>query len=122
VVVLVVDDDPSVGRALVRDLTALGRQAVCVTTPLDAIKYLQSALSRVEVALVDYDLNTSDGLDLLDFLNKDYPAVRRVLMSGCVGLELLDQACESGHAHTAFAKPWDRERLTQVLGQVLAGI
>jgi DNA-binding NtrC family response regulator len=122
VVVLVVDDDPSVGRALVRDLAALGRQAVCVTTPLDAIKYLQSSLSRVEVALVDYDLNTADGLDLLDFLNKEYPAVRRVLMSGCVGLELLDQACESGQAHTAFAKPWDRERLSQVLAQVLAGI
>jgi DNA-binding NtrC family response regulator len=121
VVVLVVDDDPGVGRALVRDLAALGRQAVCVTTPLDAIKVLQSTPSRVEVALVDFDLNTSDGLDLLSFLTKEYPAVRRVLMSGCVGLEVLDRACETGHAHTAFAKPWDRERLSQVLGQVLAG-
>ena len=32
------------------------------------------------------------------------------------------KACESGQAHTAFAKPWDRERLTLVLNQVLVGI
>jgi DNA-binding NtrC family response regulator len=121
VVVLVVDDSEGVGRAMVRDLRALGRQGVWVTNPLDAIKYLQTPLSRVEVAIVDFDLNTSDGLDVLAFLAKDYPAVRRVLMSGCVSVEVLDRACASGQAHTAFAKPWDRARLSEVLALTLAG-
>lgn len=120
-VVLVVDDSEGVGRAMVRDLRALGRQGVWVTNPLDAIKYLQTPLSRVEVAIVDFDLNTSDGLDVLAFLAKDYPAVRRVLMSGCVSNEVLDRACASGQAHTAFAKPWDRARLSEVLALTLAG-
>jgi DNA-binding NtrC family response regulator len=121
VVVLVVDDSEGVGRAMVRDLRALGRQGVWVTNPLDAIKYLQTPLSRVEVAIVDFDLNTSDGLDVLAFLAKDYPSVRRVLMSGCVSVEVLDRACASGQAHTAFAKPWDRTRLSEVLALTLAG-
>ena len=120
-VVLVVDDSEGVGRAMVRDLRALGRQGVWVTNPLDAIKYLQAPLSRVEVAIVDFDLNTSDGLDVLAFLAQDYPAVRRVLMSGCVSNEVLDRACASGQAHTAFAKPWDRVRLSEVLALTLAG-
>ncbi len=120
-VVLVVDDSEGVGRAMVRDLRALGRQGVWVTNPLDAIKYLQAPLSRVEVAIVDFDLNTSDGLDVLAFLAQDYPAVRRVLMSGCVSNEVLDRACASGQAHTAFAKPWDRARLSEVLALTLAG-
>src|SRR5688572_22197486 len=106
---------------MVRDLRVLGRQAVAVTTPLDAIKYLQSPLARVEVAIVDYDLNTADGRDVLAFLANDYPAVRRVLMSGCVSPEVLDRACASGQAHTAFAKPWDRARLADVLALTLAG-
>ena len=121
-VVLVVDDSEGVGRAMVRDLRALGRQAVWVTNPLDAIKYLQTPLARVEVAIVDFDLNTSDGLDVLAFLANDYPSVRRVLMSGCVSPEVLDRACASGQAHTAFAKPWDRARLSEVLALTLAGI
>jgi DNA-binding NtrC family response regulator len=120
-VVLVVDDNETVGRALVRDLRMLGRQAVFVTTPLDAIKYLQSDLSRVEVAMVDFDLLTSDGLQVLSFLEKEYPGVRRVLMSGCVGAPVLERAEISGFAEATFEKPWDRERLSKILSDLQIG-
>lgn len=114
-VVLVVDDDPAVRRALVRDLSVLGCDVLAAASPLEAVNVLNDSDAAVGIVIVDLCLGPSDGLDLVDWLAGERPEVRRVLMSGRVEPWQLEFASRSGLAQGWIRKPWERQDLVRAV-------
>ena len=113
-VVLVVDDNSRTCYSLVQDLLRVGRKAIAVTTPLDAIEWLLDGGSHFDTALVDVMLGNAEGVDLLNFLADEYPEVRRVLMSDPLRSPQLERARQLTQPHAVLSKPWSAEQLAQV--------
>jgi CheY-like chemotaxis protein len=113
-VVLVVDESTRTCFTLVQDLLRVGRKAIAVTTPLDAIEWLLDGGSYFDIALVDVVLGNADGCDLLNFLADEYPEVRRVVMSDRLRSGQLDRAHQIAQPHAVLHKPWNVEQLAQI--------
>lgn len=113
-VVLVVDDSTRACFTLVQDLHRVGRKAIAVTTPLDAIEWLLDGASHIDIALVDVVLGNADGCDLLNFLADEYPKVRRVVMSDRLRAGQLDRSHEIAPPHAVLHKPYNVEQLAQI--------
>jgi CheY-like chemotaxis protein len=114
-VILVVDDSAATCHNLVRDLMQVGRQAIAVTTPLDAIEWLLDGGSHFDVALVDVLLNNASGCDLLSFLAEEYPEIRRVVMSDPMRGLQAEKAQRLAQPHGVLHKPWDHDTLMHAL-------
>jgi CheY-like chemotaxis protein len=112
--VLVVDDSLLVREALARELRCFGWEAACVSTPLDALAFLERPESRIRVALVDH-AGLGSGPALLSFLAAEKPTIRRVLMSDA-GRPLPDALAGPARADAVLPKPWDREALARTMG------
>jgi CheY-like chemotaxis protein len=112
--VLVVDESTRACFAMVQALQKVGRKAIAVTTPLDAIEWLLDGGSHFDVALVDIVQGQSDGCDLLSFLADEYPEVRRVLISDTMRTTQLDRLRELTQPHAVLAKPCSVEQLAQL--------
>jgi CheY-like chemotaxis protein len=113
--VLVVDDSPGVLKVLTREVSRLGRTAVCFESPEQAVTFLLDPEVQIDRAIVDLNLGLHDGIDLLDFLARKRPGVRRVLTSGAVGPSILEQHRLEGKAHAVLPKPWDLSTLAAAL-------
>jgi len=113
--VLVVDDSLGICRALKRDLKSFGCRTVYAVTTVDAIMLLLDPQVHIETAVVDLFLGPDDGLEILDFLARWYPDIRRVLISGQVRIEQLELARDSGRVQAILKKPWSRGDLAGAL-------
>jgi CheY-like chemotaxis protein len=113
--VLVIDDEETIRTALVREMRRLGRPVMVAATPLEAVRALQDETNSIDVALVDLGLGTADGLDIVEHVAAEYPAVRRVVMSG-QRIEDLETAVAGGRAHALLRKPWTRATLEMAVG------
>ncbi|HET6344087.1 MAG TPA: PilZ domain-containing protein [Myxococcota bacterium] len=115
-VVLVVDHSTHTCLNLVQDLGRVGRKAIAVTTPLDAIEWLLDGGSHIDTALVDIVMGQSDGCDLLSFLADEYPGVRRVVISDPMRAFQLERARQLTSPHAVLSKPWNVDQLAQIFG------
>jgi len=114
--VLVVQDSAELSERLRSDLASLGRRVHVATTPLDAIRWLEDPVERVDVAFVDVSAGDVDGLGLMRFLHEEHPTVRRVLVQGAVRPSVADLMETSKVVHRVLAEPWDKTALTEALG------
>ena len=117
---LVVDDCVNTRRALERDLRAIGVSTVLAAMPLDALRILSDQNLAINLAIVDLKLGPADGVQLLKYLEKQHPTVRRVLISGQQRTCQLELAVKFGHAHAVLPKPWKRDHLKEVIGRLFA--
>jgi CheY-like chemotaxis protein len=109
---LVVDDSPEICAALRRELARLGHTVVAVDSVEAAIGLFERD-NQLSVALVDLFLVDDDGRDLLAYLARERPGVRRVLMSGELALSRVPQAEKL--AQGLLVKPWTRLALAEAL-------
>ena len=118
-VVLVVDDEESVRRAIVRMLSGAGYELLEAADGREAVKRYLERSSPPDLVLLDLDMPVLDGVRTLALLRKLDPGVRVV---ACGGLaegrreELLDLG-----AIGVLQKPFDAEDLTRVVGEGLGG-
>ncbi len=115
--ILVVDDDNAARDGLEQDLRALGHEAVCVATPLDALGWLARPNTKIATVLVDVTPGPLLGLDVLDFVTENHPQIQRVVMASETRPFRLDLALRSGRAHKVLSKPWNRNQLAEAFGQ-----
>jgi hypothetical protein len=116
--VLVLAPDDESRDALETDLRALGLEPVGVSTPLEALAWLERPGNRITTALVDVSPGGPVGLDVLEFLGEHYPTIQRVVMADEGRPFRLDLALSSGRAHRVLRKPWDRRRLAEAMGSL----
>jgi ActR/RegA family two-component response regulator len=114
--VLLFDESGADRHALDQTLAALDRRTFHASTILDALPLLQDPYARVEVALVDWLVSETSGLDVLAFLAEEFANVRRVLMVRDADASAVRIARSSGHAQAILIKPAQPTDLATAIG------
>jgi DNA-binding NtrC family response regulator len=103
-VVLVVDDEPLLLRALARILRPGGHRVELAETPSAAWSTL--ADPELDVVLLDLRLGAASGLELLDRIKSERPEVEVVVMTGHATIESAVDCMRQG-AFDYLEKPFD---------------
>ncbi|OHC66448.1 MAG: hypothetical protein A3H93_16745 [Rhodocyclales bacterium RIFCSPLOWO2_02_FULL_63_24] len=123
---LLVDDEPSLLKALVRELS-LGGRVTGGAHPLFEIIDTTSAATALELArnrcpdlvIADYAMLQMDGIELLHQLRQVCPRCVRILMSGHANPEILMNAINIAGVYHFIGKPWEASALRAVIAEAL---
>jgi two-component system response regulator HydG len=102
--VLVVDDEPTLLRALEALLKKKGYDVVGLDSPIQATQKL--AAEDFDVALLDIKMPQLSGLELLNAVKHRRPEIEVIMMTGHATVETALQAVKSG-AYDYLTKPFD---------------
>ncbi|MFD7709647.1 FAD-dependent oxidoreductase [Streptomyces sp. NPDC059786] len=126
-VILTVDDDPGVSRAVARDLRRRYGDAHRIVraesgeTALDALRELKLRGEQVAVILADYRMPQMNGIEFLEQALDVYPGARRVLLTAYADTSAAIDAINVIDLDHYLLKPWDppEEKLYPVLDDLL---
>ncbi|MDQ0785354.1 thioredoxin reductase (NADPH) [Streptomyces sp. B3I7] len=127
-VILTVDDDPGVSRAVARDLRRRYGESHRVVraesgeTALDALRELKLRGDQVAVILADYRMPRMNGIEFLEHAMDIHPGARRVLLTAYADTNAAIDAINVIDLDHYLLKPWDppEEKLYPVLDDLLA--
>jgi thioredoxin reductase (NADPH) len=126
-VLLTVDDDPEVLRAVERDLRRkYGNQyrvmrANSGETALDALRQLRLRNEPVALMLVDQRMPRMSGVEFIEQANSIYPEAKRALLTAYADTEAAIGAINKARVDYFLLKPWDppEENFYPVLDDLL---
>lgn len=127
-VVLAVDDDPQVLRAVRRDLRrsySRDYRVITVSSAAEALEVLDDLVTRKEepaLLLSDQRMPETSGVDFLRRSLMLFPEARRVLLTAYADTDAAIAAINEARLDHYLMKPWDppEERLYPVLDDLLA--
>jgi thioredoxin reductase (NADPH) len=112
-ILLTVDDDPSVSRAVARDLRRrYGQQFRVVRADsgmdaLDALREIKLRGDAVAAILADYRMPQMDGIEFLEQAMDLFPHARRALLTAYADTDAAIQAINVVDVDHYLLKPWD---------------
>ncbi len=119
--ILVIDDDPSVGHSLALLLKQHGRRARTAAGPDEALALV--AAQRFDLALCDMnfsgDTGGREGLELLARLRAAAPALPVILITAWGSIELAVEGMKAG-ATDFITKPWNNDVLVRSVETALS--
>src|SRR3712207_4516071 len=126
-VLLSVDDDPGVSRAVARDLRRhYGEdfrvlRASSGAEALDALRELKVRGDTVAVLLADYRMPEMNGIQFLEKAMDLFPRARRALLTAYADTDAAIQAINLVDVDSYLLKPWDppEEKLYPVVDSML---
>ncbi|SOD90527.1 FAD-dependent oxidoreductase [Streptomyces sp. Ag109_G2-15] len=126
-VILTVDDDPGVSRAVARDLRRRYGASYRIVraesgeSALEALRELKLRGDLVAVILADYRMPQMNGIDFLEQALDVYPGARRVLLTAYADTSAAIDAINVVDLDHYLLKPWDppEEKLYPVLDDLL---
>jgi thioredoxin reductase (NADPH) len=126
-VLLTVDDDPEVLKALERDLRQHYADRFRVmransgAAALGALEQLRDRQTPVALLLVDQRMPQMSGVELLEKAMRLYPTARRVLLTAYADTDAAIRAINSARLDYYLLKPWDppADRLYPMLDDLL---
>ncbi len=116
--VLVVDDDPIVRRALALAMSSIGYHVAEAQSGTDAVEIYREHKSELRVVLLDMVMPTMNGRATYLALREIDPDVRVILMSGYTLNEEVQEILDLG-VKAFVSKPYSIETLARALAQVL---
>ncbi len=111
--VLVVDDDPGIGKVLRISLGLAGFEVITTTSGLEAIRLIQT--ENPDLVLLDVVLDDATGLEVLDRV-RSFSRVPVIMFTGRA--EIASLAAQIG-ADDSIAKPFDADLLLEKIRQSL---
>ncbi|MGH3167403.1 MAG: FAD-dependent oxidoreductase, partial [Trebonia sp.] len=126
-VIMTVDDDPGVSRAVARDLRRrYGEQnriirAESAADGLDALKQMKLRGEQAAVILADYRMPRMNGIEFLEEAMDIYPVARRVLLTAYADTGAAIDAINIVDLDHYLLKPWDppEEKLYPVVDDLM---
>ncbi|GAA0918949.1 FAD-dependent oxidoreductase [Streptomyces thermoalcalitolerans] len=126
-VIMTVDDDPGVSRAVARDLRRRYGASYRIVraesgeSALDALRELKLRGDLVAVILADYRMPRMNGIEFLEQALDVYPDARRVLLTAYADTNAAIDAINVVDLDHYLLKPWDppEEKLYPVLDDLL---
>jgi DNA-binding NtrC family response regulator len=118
--ILVVDDEESLLRILVRFLSGLGHHVITATNGADALTLLEDG--SADLLITDVNLPQVDGIQILRTLSERGMRVPVIAMSGggTFDKSLLLGSAELLGALETLEKPFELDALRQLIDSVLA--
>jgi len=114
--VLVVDDEPYVGSMLRDVLTDLGYAVKHAGGGVEGLQLI--SLFEPDAVLLDLKMPGMSGLEVLDYLRRDYPELPVVMLSGSEDATLA-RATLRGGAFDYIQKPCDIAALARVVAAAI---
>jgi thioredoxin reductase (NADPH) len=127
-VIMTVDDDPGVSRAVARDLRRrYGEQnrivrAESAADGLDALQQMKLRGEQAAVILADYRMPRMNGIEFLEQAMDIYPVARRVLLTAYADTGAAIDAINIVDLDHYLLKPWDppEEKLYPVVDDLMS--
>ncbi|MDC7235557.1 MAG: response regulator [Spirochaetales bacterium] len=118
--VLIVEDEPPILNSLCRNIEKSHEQFEIAGTAFDgqeAIDFLQSRDTPVDVLITDIHMPVVNGLELLEYVQSRYPRMITLVLSGFQDFHYAKEAFKSG-IHDYMLKPIDKKALKKQLSDV----
>jgi DNA-binding NtrC family response regulator len=110
--VLLLDDEPIVGRRLKPALAKLGCQVEVYEDPKEAMQRLQE--KQFHIVVTDIRMEDIDGMQVLEFVRQRWPETKVIMITGYAMMDLAREAMDKG-AFDFIAKPFKPDDLRRVI-------
>jgi DNA-binding NtrC family response regulator len=112
--VMVIDDEPIVGKSLQLALRRIGCAVDIYQDPAAALERLD--VKRYDIVVTDVVMGDIDGIQVLDRVMQHSPHTKVIIMTAFAMMEMARKAMEKG-AFDFIAKPFDAEEIRRVVGR-----
>ncbi|WAM32672.1 response regulator [Caldicellulosiruptor naganoensis] len=82
----------------------------------EALKIMEE--SHIDLIISDMRMPNISGFELLKIIKQRYPSTIRVILSGYADENLVFRALQTNIAKLCILKPWDNERLKQIIRNI----
>ena len=112
--VLLLDDEPIVGKRLKPALAKIGCEVEVFENPREALKRIEE--KDFDVVVTDIRMDEIDGIQVLEYVMKNSPRTKVILITGYAMMALARKAMERG-AFDFIAKPFQPNDLRRVIAR-----
>ena len=116
--ILVVDDEPIVGKSLQRLLSKAGYDVEAFTDSRVAVEALEK--KRFDFIITDLMMDGFNGIQILEIAKEKYPDTKVIIITGFAEELTAEDALDRG-AFAFFPKPFRIEDIKQVIKQTEKG-
>jgi DNA-binding NtrC family response regulator len=110
--ILVLDDEPIVGKRLGPALDNMGCQTETFTDPRAALKRLQDQI--FDIVVTDIRMDDIDGIGVLEKVMQQSPNTKVIMITGYATMEVAREALAKG-AFDFLAKPFKPDQLREMI-------
>ena len=112
--VLLLDDEPIVGKRLGPALAKIGCEVEVFQDPLAALTRLKK--KSFDIVVTDIRMDEMDGMQILEYVNETSPRTKVIMITGYAMIALAREAMEKG-AFDFIAKPFKPDDLRRVIAK-----
>ncbi|MEM7002107.1 MAG: EAL domain-containing protein [Pseudomonadota bacterium] len=108
---LLVDDEPSIPRALRRALRGESYTVHTAHSGPQAIELMQA--QKIDVVISDFRMPEMNGAEFLEQVRQQYPNTVRMMLSGQADTDAVIAAVNEGNIYKFLTKPWDNDQIRE---------
>ncbi len=112
--VLLLDDEPIVGKRLKPALAKIGCNVEVFEIPAEALKRIDQ--KNFDVVVTDLRMDEIDGIQVLEYVTTKSPRTKVIMITGYAMMALAREAMEKG-AFDFIAKPFKPDDLRKVIAK-----
>jgi DNA-binding NtrC family response regulator len=112
--VLLLDDEPIVGKRLKPALTKIGCNVEVFEDPREALERIDQ--KNFDIVVTDIRMDEIDGIEILEHVRQKAPRTKVIMITGYAMMSLARKAMEKG-AFDFIAKPFKPDELRRVIAR-----